>query len=911
VSLIGNSFLIMSGANRSLVVVLVIILCHSLAWITEGNDASTNNSGGAFSSLQLLDDIRDQTLRVETNSDTITRVGNVDVLKFENGGNKDSLDEIAICHLVALFAFTEYRQPSNTVGCYESAAALALAAHHLNTGNGSIVKEVEGLNDRCNIRFTVEFQDSKLEERSAVDTVIRITDRKPVKERLPCGFFGAERSAVSMPTSIITGLRGYPQLSGISTSSDLNDAQQYPLFGRTIPSDDLTAIPLIRHLHEDLGVNHLAVLHTDDSYGNSYALGIQLAAKRIAPNMRIQNVDSPFDITPEVATRIIGELKATEYTYFMGILDTHVAFEAFLEEAYKQGIAGTGKHTWIFGDAVGIGSKGPYPKGSALANAVRGSGVISASGGISGFNLFDKLTDAIASTKNPSDLEYLKSKFQENVFPDKLVEEMPFLNETEFANSPGVMGPFIYDAAILMGLAACSAKNSSAYFDGETHFAHMQKTSFAGASGTIVLDNVTGTRTAESAIFTLHNLVVDDQGSEEGNSVMYKAVESRLFRNGEWETVADFVFNDGTTNVSKDLPPLVVDLNLCSFGFRATGLTICAIIILLSFGFAGWTVYKRETHVIKASQPIFLLIICAGSAILGASIVPLSIDQGSASQQMGDIACQITPWFVFIGFVVIFSALFTKTHRINKLFSNPSFKRIKVTALDVAKPMIALVTVNILVLSLWTAFAPLSQTTVVISTDTFGRATETFSECSSENPIPYFTTLTVVDLGTLAFSAYKAYRSRNISTEFAESESIFMAITLILLVSIMGIPILIIASENADAYFFVFTGLIVTTCCAVLLLIFIPKIQNGDAKPSTESIRRSSISETWDIGGIQILNSPQQQEELREENKRLKKLLQAANLREMMDLVSSDDDDDDSHAGHDLETTSIGDDPKQ
>jgi hypothetical protein len=40
-------------------------------------------------------------------------------------------------------------------------------------------------------------------------------------------------------------------------------------------------------------------------------------------------------------------------------------------------------------------------------------------------------------------------------------------------------------------------------------------------------------------------------------------------------------------------------------------------------------------------------------------------------------------------FVVSFSSLFAKTWRINKIFHNPTMKRIKVTALDVMRPLFA------------------------------------------------------------------------------------------------------------------------------------------------------------------------------------------------------------------------------
>jgi hypothetical protein len=76
---------------------------------------------------------------------------------------------------------------------------------------------------------------------------------------------------------------------------------------------------------------------------------------------------------------------------------------------------------------------------------------------------------------------------------------------------------------------------------------------------------------------------------------------------------------------------------------------------------------------------------------MGASIIPLAIDDGVASTHGCDIACQIFPWLLLNGFVIAFSALFTKTHRINKILNQPNFKRITITPLEVMKPMLMFV----------------------------------------------------------------------------------------------------------------------------------------------------------------------------------------------------------------------------
>jgi hypothetical protein len=99
------------------------------------------------------------------------------------------------------------------MGVLEGALAVALAIQHLNTGDGSVIPQVTNLNDKCNIRFTAEYFDSEMSESRAVDQTIGILSREvgSVEEKLPCAFLGNGRSAVTLPTSIITGLRGYPQ----------------------------------------------------------------------------------------------------------------------------------------------------------------------------------------------------------------------------------------------------------------------------------------------------------------------------------------------------------------------------------------------------------------------------------------------------------------------------------------------------------------------------------------------------------------------------------------------------------------------------------------------------------------------------------------------------------------------------
>jgi len=163
----------------------------------------------SLSSLPLLDSLREEA----ASNGTITRSGTLDIVAGRSGDNSDG--DVPICHMIYFMPFSRVdgdgiRTVFNALSTLESGVAVMLAAQHLNTGDGSFVPEVAGLSDRCPIRFTVEWMDTDFIEKTAVNSAIDLTNRR-LPEREPCAIIGALRSAVSIPTSLITGLRGYPQ----------------------------------------------------------------------------------------------------------------------------------------------------------------------------------------------------------------------------------------------------------------------------------------------------------------------------------------------------------------------------------------------------------------------------------------------------------------------------------------------------------------------------------------------------------------------------------------------------------------------------------------------------------------------------------------------------------------------------
>lgn len=152
------------------------------------------------------------------------------------------LEGKAICHILEMNRYSFPVGPGALLtfpSTYplESLAAVVMATEHLNTGDGSVVTELDGLNERCNIRFTSEFLDTQGQEVEAVDHVINAIQRESPQQQSPCAFLGGFRAQVNIATALYTSLKGYPQVSTLTSAPQLDNKDIYPLYGSLNPSN--------------------------------------------------------------------------------------------------------------------------------------------------------------------------------------------------------------------------------------------------------------------------------------------------------------------------------------------------------------------------------------------------------------------------------------------------------------------------------------------------------------------------------------------------------------------------------------------------------------------------------------------------------------------------------------------------
>lgn len=294
------------------------------------------------------------------------------------------------------------------------------------------------------------------------------------------------------------------------------------------------------------------------------------------------------------------------------------------------------------------------------------------------------------------------------------------------------------------------------------------------------------------------------------------------------------------------------DMHQLGNTFRIFSHILTVIVLVTSFGFSIWVHRNRENRVLRASQPIFLLMLTLGTAVMGFSIIPLGMDDSSMDEDGCDIACVAFPWLITLGFSITFSALFSKIWRVNQLLkASTSFKRVTVSERDVLVPFAIILFLNVTLLLLMTLLDPPHWQRIQTSeTDSSGTC---WRHDSKESKV-ILILLAVVNLAAVLLANIQAFKARAISDEYAESRYIGVAMAGMLQVCLVGVPVLFLVEANPPAFFLVLSSIIFLVSMSLLLLIFVPKVwlvRHDKAHPQL-SRRASSQGVSRQYSGLSV-----------------------------------------------------------
>ena len=125
-----------------------------------------------------------------------------------------------------------------------------------------------------------------------------------------------------------------------------------------------------------------------------------------------------------------------------------------------------------------------------------------------------------------------------------------------------------------------------------------------------------------------------------------------------------------------------------------------------------------------------------------------------------------------LGFTFVFSALFSKLWRINKVFAAASsMRRVTITERDVLKPFAVLMTLNFIILLSWTLVDPmLFERVETDELTSYGRCVPQGNQWKG-----FIGVLAILNFAALIVVNVQAYKARSINDELSESKYIGLA----------------------------------------------------------------------------------------------------------------------------------------
>mmetsp|Transcript_29136 Transcript_29136/g.45280 ORF Transcript_29136/g.45280 Transcript_29136/m.45280 type:complete len:895 (+) Transcript_29136:167-2851(+) len=262
------------------------------------------------------------------------------------------------------------------------------------------------------------------------------------------------------------------------------------------------------------------------------------------------------------------------------------------------------------------------------------------------------------------------------------------------------------------------------------------------------------------------------------------------------------------------------------------GLFLSGAVLLTSLGIVAWMRKYRNEYVVIHSQPQVLKVALCGSVLMGAAIVPRSLDDKWLSIENCSAMCVLYPWVYFVGLGTMLSALFSKIERIILIHEKPNEGlSLHVSFNELKKSFIFAVVPNVLILLVWTIFRPnyWERSKLDDTDDEFASAhPDTFGRCVGNDAnytIIYFVLL-LYNFGISFAQCLRLYRcthNQKVSLDSLEDKWIVSAIMATFEFWLIGLPVLLLMADNYYYDYFVEVSLFALTALSSLAFLFAPK----------------------------------------------------------------------------------------
>ncbi|XP_077998729.1 gamma-aminobutyric acid type B receptor subunit 1-like [Glandiceps talaboti] len=641
--------------------------------------------------------------------------------------------------------------------------------------------------------------------------------------------FGGIMSTVTIPMARVLGLWHLPLISPLATAPTLSDRENFPYFYRTHPSQYVYNYARLA-ICRDLGWTKVATL-----YQNHEKFSVAMDKfhdELVKLNMTLLTSES-FDLEP---TDQITRIKRLDVRIIAGAFYQDRALKVFCE-AYKLGMYGP-KYVWM------IPSRW-LKQGWWLANesvSCTLDELVLAIDGMIGMdvNTWDTSGQATVSGKTSTEikLEY----------------------ETKYSVSNGY-GSLSYDGIWSMALALNNSVQRFSNGDGgyltdgspkklqdfkysdtemiKLILEEMDSLSFHGVSGLVSFDE-NGERQGYIKI-------------EQNNGGSYRTIGYFDSRHDviEWLLDKETIFNKSGGRIpsdAKSIHHVVTAFSLSGTVFvtmamlASIGIVLCVILLIFN-------IYNRDKRVIKMSSPNL-----NNAVILGCSFIYLFVLVYGLDLSEYDFICMIQIGLFATGFTLSFGAMFSKTWRVYKIFTNKSAKRMSIKDYQLFGLLGLLLLIDTFILLLWLLVdRPYAsphrygmKLEISAENDDIAIETEEISyHCNSSHYSTWSAALIIYKGLLLLFGAFLTFTTRKVNIP-ALNDSRYVALSVynVVTVSFIGLPVTTFLLDKPEESYIILASLLIYCTSATMGLIFVPKIimVRRAGKISTDTVLNTTLT---------------------------------------------------------------------
>jgi len=299
------------------------------------------------------------------------------------------------------------------------------------------------------------------------------------------------------------------------------------------------------------------------------------------------------------------------------------------------------------------------------------------------------------------------------------------------------------------------------------------------------------------------------------------------FKLGEWEFENSIVYPGEVVEPPKYTDAPDVARNEVSESTRVTTRVFAKMTIIIAALLSLWVFRYWRTPVLRASQPLFLILFLTGISVSTSSVFYFYRDEEEYSQGENNMRCNLANYLVSVGITITCASLFVKLNRILLLAKKQeTFRKKKIKLSWAFKRIGLLLFLDAIIITLVHLYSPLKYELTILAEDEFEQPISVYHYCTTDGGADGIYVLWFAyHIFLYVYGGYLVFKARGLSSDFQEGIGISISILTTIQLSILGIPVVVaIGPKERTIQLLVISLLICLSNIMMMGMIFGPKI---------------------------------------------------------------------------------------